>query len=286
MNWELPAGYRHIHSGKVRDIYKTPTNTLLLVASDRISAFDHVLANTVPNKGKILTAISLFWFNKLTVPNHLISTDVPAAVAGRAIEVKNLTMIPIECVVRKYLTGSAWLEYQSSGSVCGIELPAGLVNGAELAEPIFTPATKAAVGEHDENISYEKVIEIVGSKLAQQLKDSSIEIFNQATKILAPAGFTLIDTKFEFGLDEAGNLMLADEVLTPDSSRYCNTSEMKPNELAPSFDKQLVRNWLLANWDKDSGIAPPKIPKEIIELTTARYQEVLDRLINLNSVPS
>ena len=283
MNWELPAGYQHIHSGKVRDIYLTPNHTLLLVVSDRISAFDHVLANTVPNKGKILTAISLFWFKNLNVTNHLISTQVPAGVAGRAIEVKNLTMIPIECVVRKYLTGSAWLEYQATGSVCGIALPAGLVNGAQLAEPIFTPATKAAVGEHDVNISYEKVIEIVGNKLAQQLRDTSIEIFNQATEILKPAGFTLIDTKFEFGVDADGVLTLADEALTPDSSRYCNTDEMQPNKLAPSFDKQLVRDWLLANWDKDSGIAPPKIPKEVIELTAARYQEVLDRLTAISS---
>ena len=286
MNWDLPAGYQHIHSGKVRDIYLTPNHTLLLVASDRISAFDHVLANTVPNKGKILTAISLFWFKKLKVPNHLISTQVPAGVTGRAIEVKNLTMIPIECVVRKYLTGSAWLEYQATGSVCGIALPAGLVNGAELIEPIFTPATKAAVGQHDENISYEKVAEIVGNKLAQQLRDTSIDIFNQATHILKPAGFTLIDTKFEFGVDADGVLTLADEALTPDSSRYCNTDQMQPNKLAPSFDKQLVRNWLLENWDKDSGIAPPKIPKDIIELTSARYQEVLDRLMRLSLTPN
>jgi len=283
MNWELPAGYQHIHSGKVRDIYLTPNHTLLLVASDRISAFDHVLANTVPNKGKMLTAISLFWFKNLNVPNHLISTQVPAGVTGRAIEVKNLTMIPIECVVRKYLTGSAWLEYQATGSVCGIALPSGLVNGAQLAEPIFTPARKAAVGEHDENITYEKVIEIVGNKLAQKLRDTSFTIFKQATEILKPAGFTLIDTKFEFGVDAAGVLILADEALTPDSSRYCNTDEMQPNKLAPSFDKQLVRDWLLANWDKDSGIAPPKVPKEVIELTAARYQEVLDRLTAISA---
>jgi len=283
MNWELPAGYQHIHSGKVRDIYLTPNHTLLLVASDRISAFDHVLANTVPNKGKMLTAISLFWFKNLNVPNHLISTQVPAGVAGRAIEVKNLTMIPVECVVRKYLTGSAWLEYQATGSVCGIALPSGLVNGAQLAEPIFTPARKAAVGEHDENITYEKVIEIVGNKLAQKLRDTSFTIFKQATEILKPAGFTLIDTKFEFGVDAAGVLILADEALTPDSSRYCNTDEMQPNKLAPSFDKQLVRDWLLANWDKDSGIAPPKVPKEVIELTAARYQEVLDRLTAISA---
>ncbi|MFM1906125.1 MAG: hypothetical protein RIT32_921 [Actinomycetota bacterium] len=277
-DWGLPSGYRHIHSGKVRDLFRTPNQTLLLVASDRISAFDHVLANNVPNKGKILTAISLFWFDRIDLPNQLISTQVPDSVAGRAIEVKKLSMIPVECVVRKYLTGSAWLAYQESGEVCGIKLPSGLTNGAELAEPIFTPATKAAMGEHDENISYEQLVEIIGSKLAQQLKDASISVFNQATKIAEKAGLTLIDTKFEIGLDESGVLTLADEVLTPDSSRYCNTDELSPGKLAPSFDKQLVRDWLLANWDKDSGIAPPKLPKEIVELTAKRYQEVLDRL--------
>lgn len=282
-DWGLPSGYRHIHSGKVRDIFSTPNQTLLLVASDRISAFDHVLANNVPNKGKMLTAISLFWFNKIDLPNHLISTVVPDSVAGRALEVKKLSMIPVECVVRKYLTGSAWLEYQETGKVCGIDLPKGLTNGAELAEPIFTPATKAAMGEHDENISFEQLVEIVGNKLAEQLRTASLGIFSQATEIAQQANFTLIDTKFEFGLDEAGVLTLADEVLTPDSSRYCNTDELLPGKLAPSFDKQLVRDWLLANWEKDSGIAPPKLPKEIVELTAKRYQEVLDRLTAISS---
>jgi len=277
-SWKLPAGYTHLHSGKVRDLYLTPNDTLLMVASDRISAFDYVLPNLVPNKGKILTAISLFWFSKLTVPNHLISVDVPSEVAGRAIEVKKLKMLQIEAVVRAYLTGTAWLEYQATGEVCGIQLPAGLTNGSKLAEPIFTPATKAELGEHDENISYAKVVELIGTELAEKLKSTSIDIFNQASEILNKAGFTLIDTKFEFGLDEKNQLTLADEALTPDSSRYCNTAEMKPNELAASFDKQLVRNWLLANWDKDSGAKPPELPVEILELTAKRYQEVLDRL--------
>lgn len=281
-NWELPAGYQHLHSGKVRDLYLTPNETLLLIASDRISAFDYVLPNLVLNKGKILTAISLFWFNRLNVPNHLISTNVPQSVAGRALEVKKLNMLPIECVVRSYLTGSAWLEYQASGEVCGIKLPAGLSNGAKLNEPIFTPATKAELGAHDENISFKEVEKIVGSNLANQLRDTSINIFNQATEILSGAGFTLIDTKFEFGLDENGVLTLADEALTPDSSRYCNTAELTPGELAPSFDKQLVRNWLLENWDKSGDLPPPELPTEIIELTAARYQEVLDRLNQLN----
>jgi len=277
-SWKLPAGYTHLHSGKVRDLYLTPNDTLLMVVSDRISAFDYVLPNLVPNKGKTLTAISLFWFNKLTVANHLISLDVPSEVAGRAIEVKKLKMLPIEAVVRAYLTGTAWLEYQATGEICGIKLPAGLTNGSKLAEPIFTPATKAELGEHDENISYAKVVELIGTELAEKLKSASIDIFNQATEILNKAGFTLIDTKFEFGLDDKNQLTLADEALTPDSSRYCNTLEMKPNELAPSFDKQLVRNWLLANWDKDGGTKPPELPAEILELTAKRYQEVLDRL--------
>jgi phosphoribosylaminoimidazole-succinocarboxamide synthase len=277
-SWELPAGYTHLHSGKVRDLYLTPNDTLLMIASDRISAFDYVLPNLVPNKGKILTAISLFWFNKLAVPNHLISTEVPTSVSGRAVEVKKLTMLPIEAVVRAYLTGTAWLEYQATGEVCGIKLPVGLTNGAKLAEPIFTPATKAELGEHDENISYQQVVELIGSELAAELQSTAIDIFNQASVILNEAGFTLIDTKFEFGLDDANQLTLADEALTPDSSRYCNTKDMKPNQLAPSFDKQLVRNWLLENWDKDSGTKPPALPTEILELTAARYQEVLDRL--------
>lgn len=282
-DWKLPAGYRPVHSGKVRDLYATPNHTLLMVASDRISAFDHVLDNQIPNKGKILTQISLFWFNQLDLPNHLISTDVPEVVAGRAIEVKNLNMLPIECVVRRYLTGSAWLEYQATNSVCGIKLPSGLVNGSKLPEPIFTPATKAELGQHDQNISYAQMVEIIGENLAKQLKAASLKIFNQAEAILLKAGFTLIDTKFEFGLDELGQLTLADEVLTPDSSRYCNTAEMTPNQLAPSFDKQLVRNWLLENWDKDSDSPPPTLPKQIIELTATRYQEVLDRLTAISS---
>jgi len=277
-NWQLPKDFRHIHAGKVRDLYETATDTLLMVASDRISAFDFILPTIIPNKGKILTEISLFWFNRLAVPNHVISTTVPSEVAGRAIEVKKLSMLPIECVVRGYLTGSAWLQYQASQSVCGIELPAGLVNGSKLAAPIYTPATKAQPGEHDENISFDQSVEILGKELAIKVRDTSIAIFNQAQQILNSAGFTLIDTKFEFGLDAAGVLTLADEVLTPDSSRYCNTAELAPDKLAPAFDKQLVRNWLLENWNKDAGAPPPKLPPQIIELTQARYQEVLDRL--------
>ncbi|MDA0274446.1 MAG: phosphoribosylaminoimidazolesuccinocarboxamide synthase [Actinobacteria bacterium] len=280
-NWQLPEDFRHLHSGKVRDLYETATDTLLMVASDQISAFDFILPTIIPNKGKILTEISLFWFNRLAVPNHLISTIVPSEVAGRAIEVKKLKMLPIECVVRGYLTGSAWLEYQVNQSVCGIKLPAGLVNGSKLAAPIYTPATKAQQGDHDENISFDQSVEILGNKLATQVMETSISIFNQAQQILNSAGFTLIDTKFEFGLDAAGVLTLADEALTPDSSRYCNTAEMTPDKLAPSFDKQLVRNWLLENWDKDAGTPPPELPTEIVKLTQARYQEVLDRLKQL-----
>jgi phosphoribosylaminoimidazole-succinocarboxamide synthase len=277
-NWQLPDDFRHLHSGKVRDLYATKDDTLLMVASDRISAFDFILPTTIPNKGKILTEISLFWFSRLAVPNHVISTTVPSEVAGRAIEVKKLNMLPIECVVRGYLTGSAWLEYQVSQSVCGIELPAGLINGSKLAAPIYTPATIAQPGEHDENISFDQSVEILGKELAIKVMDTSIAIFNQAQQILNSAGFTLIDTKFEFGLDAAGVLTLADEVLTPDSSRYCNTAELAPDKLAPAFDKQLVRNWLLENWNKNAGTPPPKLPPQIIELTQARYQEVLDRL--------
>lgn len=277
-NWQLPKDFRHIHAGKVRDLYETATDTLLMVASDRISAFDFILPTIIPNKGKILTEISLFWFNRLAVPNHVISTTVPSEVAGRAIEVKKLSMLPIECVVRGYLTGSAWLQYQASQSVCGIKLPAGLVNGSKLAAPIYTPATKAQPGEHDENISFDQSVELLGKELAIKVMETSIAIFNQAQQILNSAGFTLIDTKFEFGLDAAGVLTLADEVLTPDSSRYCNTAELAPDKLAPAFDKQLVRNWLLENWDKDAGTPPPELPPQIIELTQARYQEVLDRL--------
>lgn len=282
-NWNLPAGFQHLHSGKVRDLYLTPEKNILLVASDRISAFDYVLPNLIPNKGKILTAISLFWFKHLPVPNHVISEQVPEAVNGRAIEVMRLKMLPIECVVRKYLTGSAWLEYQNSGQVCGLKLPAGLSNGSKLAEPIFTPATKADLGKHDENIDFEKVVELIGFDLAENVRKTSIQIFKQASEILEKAGFTLIDTKFEFGLTDSGDLVLADEVLTPDSSRICNTSEMKDDAIPSSFDKQLVRNWLLNNWDKNIGLPPPQLPEEIVQLTTERYQEVLSRLTAISS---
>ncbi|MFE6736445.1 phosphoribosylaminoimidazolesuccinocarboxamide synthase [Microbacterium sp. NPDC057650] len=276
-------GWRHLYSGKVRDLYASddPGDTRrLMVASDRVSAFDFMLSPAIPQKGTLLTTLSNWWFDQLDFPNHLTGGDVPEEVAGRAILAQSLEMLPIECVVRGYLTGSGWAEYAEQGTVCGIPLPAGLQDGDRLPEPLFTPAYKAPMGEHDENISFERAAEIVGAERAAQLRDVSLALYRQAAEIAEARGLILADTKFEFGTDAAGTLRLADEVLTSDSSRYWDAEAWRtgttPAERMASFDKQIVRNWLAANWDKQGE--PPALPQEIVEQTAARYRELIDRL--------
>lgn len=295
---DLP-GWAHAYSGKVRDLYvpadvATATDAagaprasaleradrVLMVASNRVSAFDHVLEPEIPGKGALLTQLSRWWFAQLPVANHLDpGATVPDAVADRGVVARRLDMYPVECVVRGYLVGSGWSEYREQGTVCGIPLPAGLANGDRLPEPIYTPAWKAPYGEHDENITFERSVELVGLEVATALKDASLAIFAQASAVAESRGVILADTKFEFGADpETGELTLADEVLTSDSSRYWDAvayADGGPDRLA-SFDKQIVRDWLASNWD-GSGV-PPRLPVEIVEQTAARYRELIERL--------
>lgn len=298
------TGWRHVYSGKVRDLF-VPADTadgakpahLLVVASDRVSAFDHVLSPGIPDKGVLLTTLSLWWFDRLAgadggraVPNHLAADHaldgddavalIPDAVQGRAMLVRALDMQPIECVVRGYLTGSGWAEYRSAGTVCGIPLPEGLNDGDRLPEPLYTPAFKAPMGEHDENITFERSVEIVGAEAAEALRDLSLEIYRRAAATAEAHGLILADTKFEFGYDGDGVLTLADEVLTSDSSRYWDAEAWRtgstPAERMASFDKQIVRDWLAANWDKQGE--PPALPAEIVTRTRDRYATLLHLL--------
>jgi phosphoribosylaminoimidazole-succinocarboxamide synthase len=275
-------GFRHIYSGKVRELYQPLDESLahlvLIVATDRVSAFDAIHKPDIPGKGENLTALTNWWFDQLAVPNHRSSElEVPQAVAGRAMIAKKLDMFPVECVVRGYLSGSGFAEYQERGTVCGIELPGGLSNGDKLPTPIFTPAYKAPQGEHDENISFERVIELVGEDVAVKLRDLSLEIFARASQLAEKQGLILADTKFEFGLDPATNVItLGDEVLTPDSSRYWDRELWQQGIRDQSFDKQIVRDWLKSNWDKDS--TPPELPAEIVSKTAAKYEELARRL--------
>lgn len=281
-------GWHHIYSGKVRDLYESPThpNRLLVVASDRVSAFDHVLKPGIPGKGALLTQLSMWWFGRLGEPTHLaaahpsLGEHLPTEIAPRAMIVHKLEMFPIECVVRGYLAGSGWAEYRATQSVCGIPLPAGLEEGDKLPEPIFTPAFKAPLGEHDENITFERMVEIVGEADAVMLREASLRIYATASQVAAERGIVLADSKFEFGRDpESGDAVLADEVLTSDSSRYWDAATYAaggPGRLE-SFDKQIVRDWLAANWDRTGE--PPELPTEIVERTAARYQELVDRFL-------
>lgn len=267
------AGWNHLRSGKVRDLYSNDSGNLLIVASDRISAFDHILPTQIPGKGELLTQLSLFWFNFLQdiVPNHILSTDVPEAVAGRAVIVKPLKMFAIECVARGYLTGSGWVEYQKNQSVCGILLPEGLKDGDKLPEPIFTPATKAEMGDHDENIDFIQATEIVGYAAAERLRELTLELYIRAHDYAATRGIILADTKFEFGIDEAGNICLGDEALTPDSSRFWDSGTRA------SFDKQFVRDWLLGSgWNRES--TPPELPADVVAKTQERYNSAFTLL--------
>ena len=276
-------GATHLHSGKVRDLYELPDGDLLMVASDRISIFDFVLDTTIPDKGAILTRMSLWWFEQLAdlVPNHVVSTDVPDEVKGRAVRCEKLAMYPVECVARGYLTGSGLLDYRATGEVCGIALPPGLEDGSRLPEPIFTPATKADLGDHDENVSYDAVVATVGADRAAELRDLTMAVYGRAESIARGRGIILADTKIEMGARPDGTTVLADEVLTPDSSRFWPADEWRPGRTQPSYDKQIVRNWALSpesGWDRASGEAPPPLPPEIVERTRARYIEAFERL--------
>ncbi|AXE35366.1 phosphoribosylaminoimidazolesuccinocarboxamide synthase [Chromobacterium phragmitis] len=278
---------KKIYSGKVRDLYEIDGQRMLMIATDRLSAFDVILDDPIPAKGQILTAISNFWFDKLkdVVPNHLTGDqpeDVVAAedlpqVEGRAVVAKRLKAVPIEAVVRGYLAGSGWKEYQQSGAICGVALPAGLREADQLPEPIFTPSTKAAVGDHDENISFAQCEAIVGKELAAQVRDTAILLYKTAAEYAATRGIIICDTKFEFGLDENGVLTLMDEALTPDSSRFWPADSYQPGSNPPSFDKQFVRDWLEASgWNKQAPA--PGVPLEVREKTAAKYREALERL--------
>ena len=281
----MPAqiqGWRHVYSGKVRDLYESEdasfSHLILVVASDRVSAFDHVLEPEIANKGKHLTTLTNWWFDRLGVANHVSNEiEIPAEVKGRATIAKKLEMFPIECVVRGYISGSGWKEYQSTGEVCGVKLPAGLTFGAKLPEPIFTPAFKADLGEHDENITFERTVELVGAEHAAELRELSISIFMRASELAEKAGLILADTKFEFGIDPAtGETTLGDEVLTPDSSRFWSKAAWERGERNDSFDKQIVRNWLAENWNQVGE--PPRLPAEIVAQTADKYAELVERL--------
>lgn len=276
------AGWQHLRTGKVRDLYTNGAGEILLVASDRISAFDWVLPTTIPNKGAILTQLSLFWFELLEdlVPNHIISDDVPAQVIDRAVIVKQLDMFEIECVARGYLTGSALNEYKDNQAVCGNLLPTALVDGSQLPNNIFTPATKAEIGDHDINIDFETVVKIVGDDDAAQLRDLTLSLYETAADFSRSRGIILADTKFEFGRDVKGVITLGDEVLTPDSSRFWESATWQPGSAQSSFDKQFVRDYLTnSGWDKKSP--PPELPAEIVEKTAARYEEAYFRITGM-----
>ena len=304
MNAAIPAapvltGWTHAYSGKVRDLYVPEAgeasaeapfagrgDVVLVVASDRISAFDHILETEIPDKGRILTGLSLWWFEQLNVPNHLVATTVedgvPAEVAGRAMVCKKLEMFPIECIARGYLTGSGLAEYRVSQTVCSLPLPAGLSDGSRLEEAIFTPSAKAEVGEHDENISYTQMVDTVGADAADALRKLTLEIYSRAEEIARERGIILADTKVEFGTDPAtGVITLGDEVLTPDSSRFWDAQLWAPGQAQPSFDKQYVRDWLASpesGWDRASDTPPPALPADVVERTRARYVEAFERL--------
>ncbi|OSC38994.1 phosphoribosylaminoimidazolesuccinocarboxamide synthase [Mycobacterium decipiens] len=282
------SDYQHLASGKVREIYRVDDDHLLLVATDRISAYDYVLGSTIADKGRILTAMSVFFFGLVDAANHLAGPPddprIPDEALGRALVVRRLEMLPVECVARGYLTGSGLLDYQSTGKVCGIALPPGLVEASKFAQPLFTPATKAEQGMHDENISFDRVIELVGAVQANQLRDRTLQIYVQAADHALTRGIIIADTKFEFGTDRDGNLLLADEIFTPDSSRYWPAADYRPGVVQTAFDKQFVRNWLTSpasGWDRGGDRPPPPLPEDVIEATRGRYIEAYERISGL-----
>ncbi len=284
------SDYQHLASGKVRELYAVDDELLLMVASDRISAYDHVLSTPIPDKGRILTAMSVFWFELLAhlVPNHLVAVDdprIPAQVRGRALLVRRLEMVPVECVARGYLTGSGLIDYRNTGAVCGVALPPGLVESSQLQTPVFTPAAKAALGSHDENITFANVRSLVGVDMANKLRDNTLSIYAVAAEHATGRGMILADTKFEFGLGADGTLVLGDEVLTPDSSRYWPAEDYRAGRVQPSYDKQFVRDWLTSpasGWDRASELAPPPLPDEVVAATRDRYVQGYERVSGLS----
>jgi phosphoribosylaminoimidazole-succinocarboxamide synthase len=289
---ETPApvqvpGLVHLHTGKVRDLYRDSAGQLVMVASDRISAYDWVLPTEIPDKGRVLTRLSIWWFEQLAdlVPNHVVSTDVPEGAPadweGRTMVCRALDMVPVEAVARGFLTGSGLREYDEHRTVCGLALPEGLVDGSELPAAIFTPATKAAVGEHDENVPYEEVARQVGAETAAELRQATLAVYGRGRDVAKERGLILADTKFEFGRDKEGALVLADEVLTPDSSRYWPADEWEPGRAQPSFDKQFIRDWLTSaesGWDRTGDTPPPPLPVHVVDQSRARYVEAYERL--------
>lgn len=279
----MSAALPLLYSGKVREVYELGDDVLLLVASDRVSAYDHVLPTPIPDKGKILTQLSLWWFEQLAdvVPNHLVDAEIPAEFAGRAMACRKLSMVPVECVARGYLAGSGWREYRQSRSVCGLALPGGLLEGAQLPEPIFTPATKAPRGQHDENIPFATVIAQVGADVAAELRRITLDVYRRGAAVTARHGILLADTKIELGFAPDGRLLLADEVLTPDSSRLWPASQWRPGTPQVSFDKQIVRDWLdspESGWAERDRQPPPALPNQVVEQTRASYIEAYERI--------
>jgi phosphoribosylaminoimidazole-succinocarboxamide synthase len=279
----MTAALKLLYSGKVRDVYEMADGLLLIVASDRISAFDHVLATPIPDKGKILTQLSLWWFEQLAevVANHLADAEIPAEFAGRAMACHRLSMVPFECVARGYLAGSGLREYRETGSVCGVPLPPGLTEGSKLPEPIFTPATKAPRGQHDQNIPFSELAAVAGPEVAADLARITLEVYRRGADIAAQHGILVADTKIELGFDPAGRLLLADEVLTPDSSRLWPASQWQPGRPQVSFDKQIVRDWLdspESGWANRDSNPPPALPDQVVEQTRASYIEAYERI--------
>jgi phosphoribosylaminoimidazole-succinocarboxamide synthase len=278
---------KHLYSGKVRELYETGDGVLLLVATDRISAFDHVLETPIPDKGKILTQLSLWWFERLAdvVPNHLVQAPIPAEFAGRAMACRRLSMVPVECVARGYLAGSALADYQLTGTACGSEMPPGLGDGSLLPRPVFTPATKAPRGEHDVNIPAAAVADLLGADVAAEVERITLEVYRRGARLAADRGIIVADTKIELGFDPGGALLLADEVLTPDSSRFWPADGWVPGRSQPSFDKQYVRDWLTSpesGWDRRGPEPPPPLPDHVVDRTRRTYIEAYERLTGLH----
>ncbi|BBY19470.1 phosphoribosylaminoimidazolesuccinocarboxamide synthase [Mycolicibacterium litorale] len=283
------SDYRHLASGKVRELYRIDDEHLLFVATDRISAYDHILSSQIPDKGRILTAMSVFFFDLIDAPNHLAGPPddprIPEEVLGRALVVRQLEMLPVECVARGYLTGSGLIDYRKTGTLCGLTLPPGLTEASKFAEPLYTPASKAEIGAHDENITFADTVGLVGEQRAEQLREHTLRVYTQGADHALTKGIIIADTKFEFGVDGTGELVLADEVFTPDSSRYWYADAYREGEVQPSYDKQFVRNWLTgpeSGWDRTADQPPPPLPPEIVDATRSRYIEAYERISGLS----
>jgi phosphoribosylaminoimidazole-succinocarboxamide synthase len=281
-----PAGFRHIYSGKVRELYQTGNGVLLLVATDRISAFDYVLDTPIPDKGKILTRLSAWWFDRLSdiVPNHLVDAPIPAEFAGRALACQPLSMVPVECVARGYLAGTGLADYRKDGTLAGIGLPAGLTDGARLPEPIFDPDTKAPQGQHDENLTKADLVALVGAVTAAELERITLAVYRRGADLAAARGIIVADTKIELGFDSGGVLRLGDEVLTPDSSRFWPIESWQPGRSQVSFDKQFVRDWLTSEasgWNRHTGEPPPPLPDDVVEQTRQTYVTAFERITGM-----